>query len=120
MLAFKETAPRRQASVPLINATVMIGVILALIDSSIVNVALPTIAGNLGASIDEVARVATGYLLGNVLVMPLNGWLTARFGRKNYYLACFGLFTVASLLCGTATNVYTLIVYRIIQGLGGG
>nr|MDP9104564.1 MFS transporter [Candidatus Eremiobacteraeota bacterium] len=85
MLAFKqaEAVPRRQASVPLITATVMIGVILALIDSSIVNVALPTIAGNLGASIDEVAWVATGYLLGNVLVMPLNGWLTARFGRKN-------------------------------------
>ena len=119
MLALKAAAGR-QASVPLITATVMIGVILALIDSSIVNVALPTIAGNLGASIDEVSWVATGYLLGNVLVMPLNGWLTARFGRKNYYLACFGLFTVASLLCGTATSVYTLIVYRIIQGLGGG
>ncbi len=120
MLAFKPAAARRPASVPLITATVMIGVILALIDSSIVNVALPTIAGNLGASIDEVAWVATGYLLGNVLVMPLNGFLTARFGRKNYYLACFGLFTVASLLCGTATSVYTLIFYRIVQGLGGG
>jgi DHA2 family multidrug resistance protein len=121
MLAFTPAAAeRRPRSVALITATVMIGVILALIDSSIVNVALPTIAGNLGASIDEVAWVATGYLLGNVLVMPLNGWLTARFGRKTYYLASFGLFTVASLLCGTASSVYTLIAYRIIQGLGGG
>ncbi|MEA2688740.1 MAG: transporter, family, multidrug resistance protein [Candidatus Eremiobacteraeota bacterium] len=120
MLAFKPAAARPQASVALVTVTVMIGVIMAIIDSSIVNVALPTIAGNLGASVDEVAWVATGYILGNVLVMPLNGWLTARFGRKNYYLACFGLFTVASLLCGTATSVYTLIAYRIVQGLGGG
>ena len=120
MLAFKPAAARPAASVALVTVTVMIGVIMAIIDSSIVNVALPTIAGNLGASVDEVAWVATGYILGNVIIMPLNGWLTARFGRKNYYLACFGLFTVASLLCGTATSIYTLIAYRVVQGFGGG
>jgi DHA2 family multidrug resistance protein len=112
----------RAASAPLalVVVTVMIGVFLGGLDMAIVNVALPTISGNLGASTDEAAWVATGYTLGMMLVMPLNGWLTARFGRKHYYLAAFGLFTVASLLCGTATSVYTLILWRVIQGLGGG
>jgi DHA2 family multidrug resistance protein len=98
----------------------MIGVLMGGLDMAIVNVALPTIAGNLGASADEVAWVATGYTLGMMLVMPLNGWLPARFGRKRYYLGAFKLFTAASLMCGTATSVYALILWRIVQGLGGG
>jgi DHA2 family multidrug resistance protein len=98
----------------------MLGLIMAIIDSSIVNVALDTMAGNLGASIDEISWVATAYILANVIIMPLNGWLTAYFGRKKFYAACVAIFTVASLLCGTATNVWQLVFYRILQGLGGG
>jgi MFS transporter, DHA2 family, multidrug resistance protein len=112
----------RKANPPLamITLTVMLGLIMAIIDSSIVNVALNDMAGNLGSSIDEISWVATGYILANVIVMPLNGWLTARFGRRNFYATCLVVFTLASLLCGTATNVWQLVFYRVIQGLGGG
>jgi DHA2 family multidrug resistance protein len=114
---------RQQAKEPplgLITITVMLGLIMAIVDTSIVNVALNNMAGTLGATTDEIGWVATGYILANVIVMPLNGWLTARFGRRNFYAACLALFTVASFLCGTASNVYILIFYRVIQGIGGG
>ena len=104
----------------LIASTVMLGMIMAIIDVTIVNVALPTIAGNLGASIDDAAWVATGYILASVITMPLNGWLTAYFGRKKFYAACIGIFTIASLLCGTATSIWQLVFYRVLQGFGGG
>ena len=111
-----------QSNPPLlmITITVMLGLIMAIIDTSIVNVALTNMAGNLGASLDEIGWVATGYILANVIVMPLNGWLTARFGRRNFYATCLVVFTVASFLCGTATNVTELVFYRVIQGFGGG
>jgi DHA2 family multidrug resistance protein len=98
----------------------MLGLIMAIIDTSIVNVALTNMAGTLGASIDEVGWVATGYILAQVIVMPLNGWLTARFGRRNFYAACIVIFTVSSFLCGTATSVWQLVAYRVLQGIGGG
>ena len=98
----------------------MLGLIMAIIDTTIVNVALPTIGGNLGATVDEVAWVATGYILANVVVMPLNGWLTALLGRKRFYAASLALFTVASLLCGTAHSIWMLVFYRVVQGIGGG
>jgi MFS transporter, DHA2 family, multidrug resistance protein len=98
----------------------MLGVIMAVVDSSIVNVAITNMAGTLGASIDEVGWVVTGYILASVIVMPLNGWLTNRFGRRNFYAACVILFTVASFLCGTATTVWQLVAYRVLQGIGGG
>lgn len=104
----------------LITLTVMLGVVMAIIDTTIVNVAITTIGGNLGASTDEVSWVATGYILATVIVMPLNGWLTAYLGRKRFYTASLVIFTVASLLCGTATNISQLVIYRIIQGIGGG
>ena len=104
----------------LITLTTMLGLIMAIIDTSIVNVALSDIGGTLGASIDEVGWVATGYILANVIVMPLNGWLTARFGRRNFYAACIVIFTLSSFLCGTATSIWQLVFYRVIQGLGGG
>ena len=104
----------------LIALTVMLGMIMAIIDATIVNVAIDNIAGNLGASLDDVAWVATGYLLASIITMPLNGWLTAYFGRKKYYAGCIAIFTIASVLCGTATNVWQLVVYRVLQGFGGG
>ena len=93
---------------------------MAIIDTSIVNVALSQMAGNLGASIDEISWVATGYILANVVIMPLNGWLTALFGRKMFYATSLAIFTVASFLCGTSHSVEELIFWRIVQGIGGG
>jgi DHA2 family multidrug resistance protein len=104
----------------LITLTTMLGLIMAIVDTSIVNVALNDMAGTLGASLDEIGWVATGYILASVIVMPLNGWLTARFGRRNFYAACIVIFTVSSFLCGTATSVWQLVFYRVIQGIGGG
>jgi MFS transporter, DHA2 family, multidrug resistance protein len=111
---------REGAPVALITITVMLGLIMAIIDSTIVNVALTTIGGNLGATVDEVAWVATGYILANVVVMPLNGWLTALLGRKMFYAISLALFTVASFFCGSARSIWLLVFYRIIQGIGGG
>ncbi len=120
MDALQKKRPSAERLRLLITATVMLGLIMAIIDSTIVNVALDTIAGNLGASIDEVAWVATGYILASVIVMPLNGWLTAYLGRKNYYAAALVIFVLASILCGTAHSIGQLIFYRVIQGFGGG
>ena len=80
----------------------MLGLIMAIIDASIVNVALEQMAGNLGSTEDEISWVATGYILANVVVMPLNGYLTALFGRRAFYAGSLAIFTVASVLCGTA------------------
>lgn len=111
---------RHNAPVALITITVMLGLIMAIIDATIVNVALNDIAGNLGASIDEVSWVATGYILASVITMPLNGWLTAYLGRKNFYAGCLAIFTIASFLCGTAHSIWQLVFYRVLQGFGGG
>src|ERR1700722_7461836 len=91
-------AHQENAPVALITITVMLGMIMAIIDSTIVNVALPTIGGNLGASVDEVSWIVTGYILANVCVMPLNGWLTAYLGRKRFYAISLALFTISSFL----------------------
>jgi MFS transporter, DHA2 family, multidrug resistance protein len=104
----------------LITVTVMLGVFMAIIDMTVVNVALPTIAGNLGCSLDDAAWVATGYILAAVVVMPLNGWLTAYFGRKTFYCGAIALFTIASLLCGLTHDIVMLTICRMLQGLGGG
>jgi len=106
--------------VALVTTTVMLGMIMAIIDTTIVNVAIQTIGGNLGATVDEVAWVATGYILASVVIMPLNGWLTALLGRKRFYAISLALFTVASFLCGTARSIWVLVFYRIVQGIGGG
>ncbi|HUA09311.1 MAG TPA: DHA2 family efflux MFS transporter permease subunit [Candidatus Acidoferrales bacterium] len=104
----------------LITVTVMLGVFMAIVDMTIVNVALPTIAGNLGCSIDDAAWIATGYILAAVVVMPLNGWLTAYLGRKTFYCSAIAVFTIASFLCGLSHDIVTLTICRMLQGLGGG
>ena len=111
---------RENPPIALITITVMLGLIMAIIDTTIVNVAIGTIGGNLGATVDEVAWVATGYILANVVVMPLNGWLTALLGRKRFYAISLAVFTIASLLCGTARSIWVLVFYRVLQGFGGG
>jgi MFS transporter, DHA2 family, multidrug resistance protein len=103
---------------------IAIGVILAavleLVDTSIVNVALNQMSANLGATLDEVTWVAVAYILAAVIVLPMTGWLASRFGRKRYFLASIAIFTVASVCCGLSGSLNTLILWRIIQGIGGG
>jgi DHA2 family multidrug resistance protein len=103
---------------------VVLGVLLAplmeTIDSSIINIALPNIQGNLGATLDEAAWAVTGYLAANVIVIPLTPWLQERFGRRQYFLATTIGFTIASVLCGFSGTVVALIAFRIVQGLFGG
>src|SRR6476661_945204 len=99
---------------------VVLAAVMQVIDSSIVNVALPDMMGNLGASLDEIAWVSTGYILASVIVIPLTGFLGDLFGRKRYFVGSIILFTAASFFCGAAHSLGALIAWRIIQGLGGG
>ncbi|MEP6834992.1 MAG: DHA2 family efflux MFS transporter permease subunit [Gemmatimonas sp.] len=99
---------------------VVLAALLQVIDSSIVNVALPDMMGNLGASLDEIAWVTTGYILASVIIIPLTGWLGDVFGRTRYFVGSILLFTTASFFCGAAHSLGTLILWRIIQGVGGG
>lgn len=93
---------------------------MELIDTSIVNVALTTISGNLGATIEDASWVITAYAIANVIIIPMTGFLAQYFGRKNYYLASIVIFTIASILCGTSTSLWELVLWRFVQGIGGG
>lgn len=104
----------------IIIITVISASLLQLIDTSIVNVTLTQMMGNLGASLGEIGWVVTGYAASNVIMITMSGWLSARLGRKNYFTASIILFTVASIFCGTSTTITQLITFRIIQGIGGG
>jgi len=99
---------------------VMLAVILEILDTSIVNVALPTMMGNLGATVDEISWVATSYIVANVIVIPMTSFFAARFGRRRYFVGSILLFTFASFLCGSARTLPELVGFRVIQGLGGG
>jgi DHA2 family multidrug resistance protein len=104
----------------LIAFAVGLASVLELVDTSIVNVAIPHMMGNLGATLDEIAWVSTGYIVANVIVLPLTSWLSERFGRRNYYTGSILLFTVASFFCGNATSLEMLVGGRVVQGIGGG
>ena len=104
----------------LIAIAVTLAAVLELIDTSIVNVAIPHMMGNLGATIDEISWVSTGYIIANVIVIPMSGWLSAYFGRRRYLTGSIMLFVVASFMCGAATSLGGLVLWRVIQGLGGG
>jgi DHA2 family multidrug resistance protein len=103
-----------------IAITVALGAMLEVIDVSIVNVALPHMQGNLGATLSEIGWVITGYSMANVVIIPLTAWLDDRFGRKRYFVFSLIAFIVASIMCGLATNLPMLIVARVLQGMGGG
>jgi DHA2 family multidrug resistance protein len=103
-----------------IAVVVAMAAFMEVLDTSIANVALPHMAGNLGASNDESTWVLTSYLVSNAIVLPISGWLATRFGRKRFFMLCIFLFTLSSLLCGAATSLGLLIVFRIMQGAGGG
>ncbi len=104
----------------IIALTVMLATFMEVLDTSVANVALPHIAGDLSAGVDESTWVLTSYLVSNAIVLPLTGWLSSLFGRKRFYMACVALFTIASFLCGLAPSLGLLVLFRVIQGAGGG
>ena len=103
-----------------IALTVTLATFMEVLDTSIANVALPHIAGSLGASSEEATWVLTSYLVSSAIVLPISGWLSDRIGRKRFYMSCVALFTVCSMLCGLAPTLPILILARILQGAGGG
>ena len=103
-----------------IAITVTLATFMEVLDTSIANVALPHIAGNLSAGSDESTWVLTSYLVSNAIVLPLSGWFSGLIGRKRFYMTCVAIFTVSSFLCGLAPSVGVLVIFRILQGVGGG
>jgi DHA2 family multidrug resistance protein len=104
----------------LIAFVVSLAAFMEVLDTSIANVALPHIAGNMGASSDESTWVLTSYLVSNAIVLPITGWLVSLLGRKRFFLICISLFTLSSLFCGIAPTLAILLISRVIQGVGGG
>jgi DHA2 family multidrug resistance protein len=104
----------------LIAVVVAMAAFMEVLDTSIANVALPYIAGNLGASNDQSTWVLTSYLVSNAIVLPISGWLAGAIGRKRFFMACLGVFTVSSLLCAVAPSLGLLLFFRVLQGAGGG
>ena len=104
----------------IIAATVALAAFMEVLDTSIANVALPHIAGSLGASTDQSTWVLTSYLVSNAIVLPLGGWASSLMGRRNFFVFCITVFTIASFLCGAAPSLPMLLIFRVIQGAGGG
>jgi MFS transporter, DHA2 family, multidrug resistance protein len=100
--------------------TVTIATFMEVMDTSIANVALPHIAGGLSAGQDESTWVLTSYLISNAIVLPMSAWFSERFGRKRFYMSCVALFTASSFLCGLAPSLGILVLFRVLQGIGGG
>ncbi len=103
-----------------ITAVVMVAAVMAMIDITIVNVALSDIRASFGTPLDQIGWVSTGYMMANIVIIPMTGWFQRRFGYKRYFAASVALFTVASLLCGLSWNLPSLVLFRVLQGLGGG
>jgi DHA2 family multidrug resistance protein len=104
----------------LIAVVVALAAFMEVLDTSIANVALPYIAGNLAASNDQSTWVLTSYLVSNAIILPISGWLAGALGRKRFFMSCLGIFTVSSLLCGVAPSLGLLLFFRVLQGAGGG
>jgi DHA2 family multidrug resistance protein len=104
----------------LIAVVVALAAFMEVLDTSIANVALPYMAGNLGASNDQSTWVLTSYLVSNAIILPISGWLAGALGRKRFFMSCLGVFTVSSLLCGIAPSLGLLLFFRVLQGAGGG
>jgi len=104
----------------IITITAILCTLLEIVDSTVVNVALPDMRGNLGATVTEIAWVITAYAIGNVIIIPMTSWLSIQFGRRNYFAASIMLFTLCSFLCGNATSIWELVAFRMLQGIGGG
>ncbi len=120
-VAIPASSTQRSAINPWVVAlTVTLATFMELLDTSIANVSLPYIGGGLGRSFDEVTWILTTYLVANAVVLPMSAWLSRVFGRKNYYMACVALFTIASLFCGLAPTLGIMLAARVFQGIGGG
>ncbi|HJU46174.1 MAG TPA: DHA2 family efflux MFS transporter permease subunit [Chitinophagaceae bacterium] len=104
----------------IITITAIFCALLEIVDTTIVNVALPDMKGNLGVSTNEVAWVITAYAIGNVIIIPMTSWLSQQFGRRNYFAASIIMFTICSFLCGNAVGIWELVIFRFLQGVGGG
>ena len=104
----------------IITITAVLCALLEIVDTTIVNVALNNMRGSLGATLNDVAWVITAYAIANVIIIPMTSWLSQQFGRRNYFAASIMIFTFASFLCGQATDIWELVFFRFIQGLGGG
>src|SRR4051812_16258931 len=104
----------------IIALTVTLATFMEVLDTSIANVALPHIAGNLGASQNESTWILTSYLVSNAVVLPISAWLATRFGRKRFYMSSVVVFTISSFLCGLAPSLGFLVFFRVLQGVGGG
>jgi MFS transporter, DHA2 family, multidrug resistance protein len=104
----------------IITITAILCALLEIVDTTIVNVALNDMKGNLGATMTEVGWVITSYAIGNVIIVPMTSWLSQQFGRRNYFAASIMLFTVCSFLCGNANGIWELVLFRFLQGVGGG
>ncbi len=116
---------KNAAQKPLLNPYISILILtlatfMEVLDTTVANVALPRMAGDLGVATNEVIWVLGSYLVANAAILPISGWLATYFGRKNYYMACVLIFTISSVLCGLAWNLESLIFFRVIQGLSGG
>ncbi|MDQ0475827.1 MULTISPECIES: DHA2 family efflux MFS transporter permease subunit [Chryseobacterium] len=104
----------------IITLTAILCALLEIVDSTIVNVALNDMKGNLGATLSEVGWVITAYAIGNVIIVPMTSWLSQQFGRRNYFAASIVIFTIFSFLCGNASSIWELVFFRLMQGIGGG
>src|SRR6201747_2641113 len=104
----------------LLIITVLLAAVMELIDTTIVNVSLSHMSGNLGATIEDATWVITSYAIANVIIIPMTSFLTSNLGRRNYYIGSVILFTFCSFMCGNATNIWELVSFRFLQGLGGG
>lgn len=104
----------------IITITAVLCALLEIVDTTIVNVALTDMRGSLGATLTDVAWVITAYAIANVIVIPMTSWLSQQFGRRNYFVASIIIFTVCSFLCGNASNIWELVAFRFVQGMGGG
>ena len=120
VIANPNSAPaRRQFNPWVVAMTVTLATFMEVLDSSIANVALPHIAGTLGASSEESTWVITSYLVSSAIVLPMSGWLAEVIGRKRYFMYSLLIFTLSSLACGLAPNLPVLLLFRAIQGVGG-
>lgn len=120
MSQFKDAEAMSPAERWTIAATVMLGAFMAVMDTSVVNVALPNMMGSFGQDLSSITWVATSYSIAEIITATMAGWFSALIGRKNLFLWSFALFTLGSVLCGTATSFEQMLIYRVLQGIGGG
>src|SRR5271170_6036609 len=120
-IALAPAAAGRAAINPwFVAIAVVIPTFMEVLDTTIANVALRYIAGDLSAAVIDAEWVLTSYLAANATILPISGWLSARLGRRNYFLSSIAVFVIASALCGMATSLWQIILFRVIQGLAGG